>query len=51
MSPNTMDDRQPDFNPTAATDDIFLSNYATIYLRDELGRLPGVAGINYIGQA
>src|SRR5205085_1611767 len=28
----------------------FLSNYATIYLKDELGRLPGVAGITYLGQ-
>src|SRR5262249_22468081 len=27
-----------------------LSNYATIYIRDELGRLPGVAGITYFGQ-
>ena len=31
-------------------DDIFLSNYATIYVKDELGRLPGVAGISYLGQ-
>ena len=28
----------------------FLSNYATIDVRDELGRLPGVAGITYLGQ-
>ena len=49
MSPNTMmivnltspDDRY---------DSIFLSNYATIYIKDELGRLPGVAGITYLGQ-
>src|SRR5271154_5355276 len=49
MSPNTMmivnliskDD---------SYDSIFLSNYATIYLKDELGRLPGVAGITYLGQ-
>ena len=27
-----------------------MSNYATIYLKDELGRLPGVAGITYLGQ-
>ena len=27
-----------------------LSNYATIYVKDELGRLPGVAGITYLGQ-
>jgi len=30
--------------------DLFLSNYATIDVRDELGRLPGVAGVGYIGQ-
>jgi multidrug efflux pump subunit AcrB len=29
---------------------IYLSNYATIYIKDELGRLPGVAGITYLGQ-
>src|SRR5436189_355499 len=29
---------------------MFLSNYATIYVKDELGRLPGVAGIAYLGQ-
>src|SRR5262249_31126573 len=27
-----------------------LSNYATIEIKDELGRLPGVAGITYLGQ-
>jgi multidrug efflux pump len=31
-------------------DSIFLSNYATIFVKDELGRLPGVAGITYLGQ-
>src|SRR5271157_3535274 len=31
-------------------DSLFLSNYATIYLKDELNRLPGVAGISYLGQ-
>ena len=31
-------------------DSLFLSNYATIYIRDELGRLPGVADITYFGQ-
>ncbi len=30
-------------------DDLFLSNYATIQIKDELGRLPGVANIAYIG--
>jgi multidrug efflux pump len=37
-------------SPNKQFDDIFLSNYATIYIRDELGRLPGVAGISYFGQ-
>ena len=49
ISPNTMmivnlvspDDRY---------DATFLSNYATIYIRDELARLPGVADITYFGQ-
>jgi multidrug efflux pump len=31
-------------------DSIYLSNYATIFVKDELGRLPGVAGITYLGQ-
>ena len=30
-------------------DDIYLSNYATIQIKDELGRLPGVANVSYIG--
>ena len=30
--------------------DLQLSNYATIEIRDELGRLPGVAGIGYLGE-
>jgi multidrug efflux pump subunit AcrB len=30
--------------------DEYLSNYATIEVRDELGRLPGVAGVGYLGQ-
>src|SRR6185369_17004061 len=37
-------------SPDRRYDDIFLSNYATIYVKDELGRLPGVAGITYFGQ-
>ena len=49
VSPNTMmivnlvspDDRY---------DATYLSNYATIYIRDELSRLPGVADIGYLGQ-
>src|SRR5256714_9689392 len=37
-------------SPDGRYDSTFLSNYATIYLKDELGRLPGVAGITYLGQ-
>src|SRR5262249_6887343 len=39
-------DRSPDHR----YDSLFLSNYATINVKDELGRLPGVAGITYLGQ-
>jgi hydrophobe/amphiphile efflux-1 (HAE1) family protein len=37
-------------SPDNRYDSLFLSNYATIYVKDELGRLPGVAGITYLGQ-
>src|SRR5262249_36251365 len=37
-------------SPDGQYDDLFLSNYATIELRDELGRLPGVGGVGYLGQ-
>ncbi len=37
-------------SPGRRYDDIFLSNYATIEIKDELGRLPGVAGVTYLGQ-
>jgi multidrug efflux pump len=37
-------------SPDNRYDSIFLSNYATIYVRDELGRLPGIANITYLGQ-
>jgi multidrug efflux pump len=37
-------------SPDGSYSDIELSNYATIYVKDELGRLPGVAGITYLGQ-
>src|SRR6266481_5579395 len=37
-------------SPDRRYDSLFLSNYATIYIKDELGRLPGVAGITYLGQ-
>jgi len=37
-------------SPDGSKDDLFLSNYATIQIRDELARLPGVGDIAYIGQ-
>src|SRR5262249_42475279 len=37
-------------SPDGRYDSTFLSNYGTIYVKDELGRLPGVAGITYLGQ-
>src|SRR5262252_1246539 len=49
MSPNTLMIVNL-ISPDGRYDDIFLSNYATIYVKDELGRLPGVAGITYLGQ-
>src|SRR6266852_5673064 len=38
------------YSPDNRYPDIYLSNYATIEIRDELGRLPGVAGIGYLGE-
>jgi multidrug efflux pump subunit AcrB len=49
MSPNTMMIVNL-VSPDNRYDSTFLSNYATIYIKDELGRLPGVAGITYLGQ-
>src|SRR4051794_37237896 len=49
MSPNTMMIVNL-VSPDGRYNDIYLSNYATNNIKDELGRLPGVAGINYIGQ-
>jgi multidrug efflux pump subunit AcrB len=49
MSPNTLMIVNL-ISPNGEYDDIFLSNYATIYVKDELGRLPGVAGMTYLGQ-
>src|SRR5712671_1575463 len=37
-------------SPDNRYDDIYLSNYATINVRDELLRVPGVADITYQGQ-
>ncbi len=49
MSPNTLMIVNL-VSPDAHYDELFLSNYATINVKDELGRLPGVAGITYLGQ-
>ena len=49
MSPNTLMIVNL-VSPDGRYDNTFLSNYATIYIKDELGRLPGVAGITYLGQ-
>ena len=38
------------FSPDGSKDNLFLSNYATIQLRDELARLSGVGDISYLGQ-
>src|SRR5207302_212301 len=38
------------FSPDDSRDSLYLSNYATIQLRDELSRLPGVGDITYLGQ-
>jgi hydrophobe/amphiphile efflux-1 (HAE1) family protein len=37
-------------SPDSRYDSTFLSNYATIYIKDELGRLPGIAAITLLGQ-
>src|SRR5262249_832034 len=49
MSPNTLRIVSL-ISPDGRYDDIFLSNYATIEIKDELGRLPGVAGLSYLGE-
>ena len=38
------------YSPDKSRDNLYLSNYATIQLRDELARLPGVGDITYLGQ-
>ena len=38
------------FSPDGRYDDIYLSNFATIYVKDELLRVDGVSDINYMGQ-
>jgi multidrug efflux pump len=37
-------------SPDGSRDSLYLSNYATIQLRDELSRLPGVGDITFLGQ-
>ncbi len=50
VSPNTMMIVNLVSKDEKKYDATFLSNYATIYIRDELGRLPGVADVTYLGQ-
>jgi multidrug efflux pump len=38
------------YSPAGTYDDIYLSNYATTQIKDELLRLPGVGDITYLGQ-
>ncbi len=38
------------FSPDDSRDNLYLSNYATIQLRDELSRLPGVGDVSFLGQ-
>ncbi len=38
------------FSPDESRDSLYLSNYATIQIRDELARLPGIGDITYLGQ-
>src|ERR1700704_102782 len=38
------------YSPDGSRDSLYLSNYATIQLKDELSRLEGVGDITYIGQ-
>ncbi|MDR0931784.1 MAG: multidrug efflux RND transporter permease subunit [Victivallales bacterium] len=38
------------FSPDGKYDDLFLSNYASIYLKDELARIPGVGDVQLLGE-
>ena len=38
------------FSPNGRYDDLYLSNYATIHVRDELMRLPGVSDVTMLGE-
>src|SRR6266436_1642485 len=37
-------------SPDGRYDDLYLSNFATVYVKDELLRVPGVSDITYLGQ-
>jgi multidrug efflux pump len=38
------------FSPDGSRDNLYLSNFATIQIRDELSRLQGVGDVTYLGQ-
>jgi multidrug efflux pump subunit AcrB len=50
QSPNTLMIVNIIGNDAEKNDPVYLSNYATIFIKDELARVPGVAGITYMGQ-
>ena len=37
------------FSPDSSRDDLYMSNYATLHLKDELARLPGVGDVQLLG--
>ena len=38
------------YSPDGKYDDLFLNNYASIYLKDELARIPGVGEVQMLGE-
>ena len=38
------------YSPTGKYDSLFLNNYASIYLKDELARIPGVGEVQLLGE-
>ncbi len=38
------------YSPTGRFDSLFLNNYASIYLKDELARIPGVGDVSLLGE-
>ncbi len=50
QSPNTLMIVNIIGNDKEKNDPVYLSNYATIFIKDELARVTGVAGISYMGQ-